>query len=55
MSFRGHDVKDWSHYKTPRTIDGFYVDRSHPGDSLVFKFCMVIACVFAVLIIWGVV
>ena len=53
--YQGHDIKQWDHYRTPRTCEGLHVDRSHPGDSLVFKTCMVIGAVFAVLIIWGVV
>ena len=53
--YQGHDVKDWTHFKTPRTCSGFYVDRRHHGDSLVFKVAMVIAAVFAVLILWGIV
>jgi len=53
--YRGHDIKQWDHYRTPRTYDGLYVDRSHPGDRLVFKVAILIGAVMGLLIAYGVI
>ncbi len=49
MPFEGHDY-DQRHYKTPRTISGFYVDRRHAGDRLVGRVAIVILAGLAVAI-----
>ena len=48
--FHGHDIKQWDHYRTPRTCPGFEVDRSHFGDRFVFKVAMVVA--LFLMVIW---
>lgn len=40
--FKGHDIKDWAHYKTPRTISGFYVDRGEKADRMVIRASLLI-------------
>lgn len=48
MPFKGHDVKDWTHYKTPRTISDFHPDEENTVnvDRIVFW-----ACVFILVLI----
>lgn len=44
-SYAGHAIADWSHYRTPRNIDGFYPDNKKvgaSGDRLVCWACVII-------------
>jgi len=44
--FHGHDIKDWSHYKTQRTCPGFYVDRNK-ADRVVGRVALLLILLLA--------
>ena len=53
--FRGHDIKQWDHYRTPRTISGFYVDRGERADKLVIRAALLIGAFLVAGVLMGVV
>lgn len=48
--YQGHDVKQWDHYRTPRTCPGLHVER-HSGDRLV----LIVVCVIGWFLLAGIV
>ena len=55
MTYRGHDIKDWSIYRTPRTISGFYVDRGERADKMVIRAALLIGVALVAGILLGVI
>ena len=53
--FQGHEIRDWSHYRTPRTISNFHVDRGERADKMVIRAALLIGAFLVAGVLAGVV